>query len=221
MTIFLPASRLHSSLRLRARSAAAMGFLSALLAVSTAAVVGVAPAGAAMSTTPALSALVNPPFKAPDIFDLPDNQLDRTPAGLCTNWANVYDPAAQHSSGTWVSLALGYSSGWRENVLKLAAVTIALRHQHLAIWLYRWNGRAWAYTNRAVSRYPVATYPYFRRPAGDSTAANFPTFTVPDGTGYYTIPVGVVSAAGAVVDSSYVHSFGHPSLDGDSPTCGS
>lgn len=194
--------------------------LAVLVGLCSAVALGTAPAGAATTTSPALSVLVDPPIKPADIFD--DQRVyDSSPAGICVNWADVYDPAAQHGSGTQLGLSLSYPGSWRENIMQVASTQIRLSHEHLAIWLYRWNGYGWVYANQARFRYPTTTFPYWTRPSSDYTYVNEPYFSVNDGTGYYTIRVALISASGAVVDSAFVKAFGHTNLDGDTPYCAS
>jgi hypothetical protein len=190
--------------------------LTALVAACAAAVA--APAGAMTSVSPALKALTDPPVKPPDAFD--DQRIyDSTVAGLCVTWADVYDPSSARASGTTIAMSLSYPGSWRENVMQMASSVIRLNGQHLAIWLYRWNGRTWAYSGQSRVRYPATTFPYWSRPAGDNTFINTPSFNVPSDSGYYTIRVGLVSARGVVVDTAYVKAFGHTNLDGETSSC--
>jgi hypothetical protein len=76
------------------------------------------------------------------------------------------------------------------------------------------------YTERYRIRYPSLCSPFWLRPTGDPTPANVPNFTVPSGTGFYTIRLGLLNAAGTAVNSAYVRAFGNiPSLDANTSTC--
>jgi hypothetical protein len=112
---------------------------------------------------------------------------------------------------------LSYPGSWRETIMYLASTTVRLNGRHLAIWLYRWNGRAWAYTGQSRVRYPATTFQYWSRPAGDTTFSNAPSFNVPSDSGYNTMLVGLVNASGGG-GTAYVKAFGHTNLDGETST---
>jgi hypothetical protein len=170
-------------------------------------VCGTAVAGAAV--TPALRVLLDPPVASPDIFETDQLHMDNGPAGGCVDYSTVADPTFAASTDMRIWMNLGYVSDYRENLVHAAAADVRRAGAHLAIWLYHWNGSSWVWAGQTRFRYPTTTSPYWSRPAGDSTATNVPNFWVRSNSGYYTIRVGIVSAAGALLDSGYVAGFGH------------
>jgi len=167
---------------------------------------------AAATVTPALSVLLNPPAQSPDIFVADQLHMDNGPAGGCVDYSTVADPSFATATDMRIWFNLGYKSDYRENIVRASATDIRSAGAHLAIWLYHWNGSSWTYAGQARFRYPTTTWPYWSRPAGDTTATNVPSFWVRSNTGHYTIRVGIVSSTGALLDSGYVAGFGHADL---------
>jgi len=162
--------------------------------------------------TPELAALVKPPTAPIDVLGDMNDQFDYAPAGLCADFSTVGDPSGATATGMWMIFQLAYYGPWRNNVVRLAAINMQALHQHLAIWLFHYNGSAWVYANQAKFRWPDytgSTGSYFRSPAGDTSNPKLPRFFVRSNTGYYAIKVAVINQFGQAVDQAFVGEYAH------------